>query len=178
MTNVSTGLGLNPAIIPVGIAVAKNAYGYFSRLFGGKLVWGLKKEEFEARHTNAQWFRALWNTGYWVREGASELPSGMSVQDYFVRRFDVHPYFCAYEGNVERFQKHGVPLETLRLTSIPPGMKWPPQAELATFPQHVIDRVLPRSAAQLSLAGVFESPWLLVAAAIAVFLLVSPKRRK
>jgi len=54
-------------------------------------------------------------------------------------------------------------------------MKWPPQAELATFPQHVIDRVLPRSGAQ---AGLFESPWLLVAAAIAVFLLVSPKRRK
>jgi len=139
------GLGLPVQAVPVAYAVAKNTFGWLTSLFGGHLVHGLKKEEFDARHNDPTLFRALWYDGYWVREGAGEIPAGMSIQDYYVRRFGVHPFFAAAQSSVDRLARGGVSLETLRLTSIPEGMPWP--ADIDTIPRAVVERVLPRPVA-------------------------------
>lgn len=147
-----SGLGLPITAVPVAFEVAKNTFGWLTRIFGSKLVHGLKKEEFDARHDNPTLFRALWYDGYWVREGAKEIPAGMSLQDYYVRRFGVHPFFAAARTSVDRLARGGVSLDTLRLTAIPQGMPWPPDIE--TLPKDVIERVLPRRGQPSSQAGV------------------------
>lgn len=151
-TTRRSGLGVPVAAVPVAYEVAKNTFSWLTKIFGSKLVHGIKKEEFDARHDNPTLFRALWYDGYWVREGAGEIPAGMSLQDYYVRRFGVHPFFAAAQSSVDRLARGGVSLETLRLTAIPQGMPWPP--DIDTLPRAVVERVLPRSAA----AGTADTP--------------------
>lgn len=145
------GLGLVPAAIPVAASVAKNTLSFMKRLFGPKpLVWGLKPKEFEARHENAKWFRGLWYSGYWARTGAPEIPSGMTTQDYYVRRFNLGPMWADSEEILAKFRKDRVPLESLRLTSIPAGMFIPstmnPETLKRVMPLSVIQRLAPADA--------------------------------
>lgn len=133
------GLGIPPAAIPVATAVVKNL-NLFS-LFGGKLIHGLKKDEFEGRHENPTWFRALWYHGYWDREGAGEIPHGLSIQDYYVKRFRIVP-FIPHQSVYERLRRGGTSDSSLRLSSIPVDMRWP--ADVENIPLDAIQRVLPR----------------------------------
>jgi len=140
------GLGIGPAAVPVYIHVAKNTYSFLKRLFGPKpLVWGLKPEEFEDRHNNARWFRGLWYSGYWARDGAPEIPSGMTTQDYYVGRFNLGPMWGDSADILASFQKNGVPLSSLRLTYMPEGMSIP-----SSVSPEALDRVLPLSVIQSS----------------------------
>lgn len=144
-----SGLGIAPAAIPVAASVAKNTLSFIKRLFGPKpLVWGLKPEEFKDRHNVRKWFRGLWYSGYWVRDGASEIPSGMTTQDYYVGRFNRGPMWGDSEEILAKFRKDAVPLESLRLTSIPAGMVIP-----STISPQALERVLPRSVTQAAAPG-------------------------
>jgi len=137
---LGTPLGFNPAVIPIASAIVKNTLRFFGSPFGGKLVWGLKKEEFEQRHNNSKWFRYLWYDGYWDKDGAQELPSGMRAQDYYVRRFNICP-FIPHDETYDGFKKGNTTDVSLRLTSIPAGMPWP--SDIASIPTAAINRVLP-----------------------------------
>lgn len=112
-------LGIAPLAIPVASAVLKNLNVF--KLFGGKLVHGLQKSEFEARHSDPHWFRALWSGGYWNESGAAEIPRGLSVQDYWVQRFKQFPW-APRASNLSRLKSRGVPLSSLRLSSVPEGL--------------------------------------------------------
>jgi len=136
---LGTPLGFNPAVIPIAVSVLKNTLKFLGSL-GGKLVWGLKKEEFEQRHYNSKWFRSLWYDGYWDKDGAQELPSGMRAQDYYVRRFNICP-FIPHDETYDGFKKGNTTDVSLRLTSIPAGMPWP--SDIASIPTAAINRVLP-----------------------------------
>jgi len=136
---LGTPLGFNPAVIPIAVSVLKNTLKFLGS-FGGKLVWGLKKEEFEQRHNNSKWFRSLWYDGYWDKDGAQELPSGMRAQDYYVRRFNICP-FIPHDETYDGFKKGNTTDVSLRLTSIPAGMPWP--SDIASIPTAAINRVLP-----------------------------------
>lgn len=110
----SSDLGINPAVVPVAVAVYKNL-NIFKNLFGGKLVYGVKKEEFKQRHNSARWFRALWIDYFVNGPGASEIPPGMTLNDYYVKRFGGPPFFVCHGQRVP-------PASTLRLTAIHPEM--------------------------------------------------------
>jgi len=142
VTNRQLGasLGVNPAVIPIAAAVLKNTARFFTNIFSGKLIWGLKKEEFEQRHNDPYFFRALWYAGYWDKDGSQELPSGMRAQDYYVRRFNICP-FIPHDEVYDRFKKNNPTDISLRLTSIPAGMPWP--SDIAGIPTAAINRVLP-----------------------------------
>lgn len=134
-------LGLIPvAAIPIAASVGKNTIKFLSQLFGTKVVWGLKPEEFEQRHSNRKWFRNLWYKGYWNKDGAAELPRGMTVQDYYVGRFKGSPHI-SWGANYKVFLQRGIPGSTLRLSVIPRGMPWPD--DIGRIPVDAILRVLP-----------------------------------
>jgi len=113
------GLGIPPLAVPVATAVLKNLNIF--KMFGGKLVYGIKESEFEARHSDPHWFRALWFHGYWNESGAAEIPRGLSVQDYWIQRFNQHPW-TASAASLSRLKSRGVPLSSLRLSSVPEGL--------------------------------------------------------
>lgn len=187
------GLGIAPAAVPVAASVVKNTFGFIKRLFGPKpLIFGLKPEEFKARHDNATWFRALWYDGYWVREGASEIPAGMSLQDYYVGRFGLGPFWADDVTMIDRLRRGGVPLESLRLTSIPAGMRIPSGVSQGALkrvlPQPVIQRLAPAAAVmraapvtpEAATAGVSEllrSPVVLTGLGLAGFMLMQTMMR-
>lgn len=113
------GLGLPPLAIPVASALLKNLNIF--KMFGGKLVHGLKKSEFEARHSSARQFRRLWSHGYFSQTGAAEIPRGLSLQDYWVQRFNQRPRLPP-AAHLRSLKSSGVPLSSLRLSSVPEGL--------------------------------------------------------
>jgi len=66
-----TGLGfLDPVTATVAVKGALSIGKILGNLFGGKLTYGLKKEEFDQRWTNDRWFRAQWMAN--AQSGASD----------------------------------------------------------------------------------------------------------
>lgn len=70
-----------------------NIVSGITNAFSGKLVYGLKEEEFAQRLTNERWFRYAYANGYTF---AGEIPVGMSIGEFFFQLFGY--YFTTYEN--------------------------------------------------------------------------------
>lgn len=73
-----------------------NPFGVFGNIFGGKLVYGIKKSEFELAFSgngrdNWFWFRALVNLdkggSNFISEKGSDFLQGLQLNDYIYARF-------------------------------------------------------------------------------------------
>jgi len=88
------------AIVTAALTAAstvKTALPILSGLFGGEtsdLPRDIRYKYFDGhhdrvrdRHTNGDFFRFAWYAGYWTGPGASEIPAGMTVADYYVTKW-------------------------------------------------------------------------------------------
>lgn len=82
---------VTPDTINKGITVGKSIFNIGKSIFGsGQSLWqkyGETEAKFNARFTDAPAFRKIWINGYFANEGASEIPIGLTTEDFHEQLF-------------------------------------------------------------------------------------------
>lgn len=80
-----------PLAITKGVTIGKSIFSFGKSIFGGQKTvpekFSISQEFFDKRFERGATFRKLWRRNYFLEDGASEIPVGLTVEDLHEQLF-------------------------------------------------------------------------------------------